>query len=573
LVAAEPAERVGEWGDFRRLVVQGATSFPADNVKGGLAGNFDLRFAAHPAAQLSEYLRLLREKAVAGYQQAGFPKVEAGVEVDRDQRKIEIKIKEGPRQVAADIQIVGVDKGVWETVERALTSPWPPAGAHQEIVNVGDGKSVVRWIEADGTLAELNEPIWQPGKPADFFLGHRKRVRDRIDRTLEELGYYRARYDIDLIQDAAHGTALLTVRLTDLGPTAIVGRITVFGNSRNSREAVLNYLELKPGMPINSRQGQQMRERLWASARFLASDIRLISERRESVDVLIHLSEYSKAPPLSEPLTREEQVLLKARQWLADPDSWQGDLVVRTVPPSPPIKVIVSPHQGMLLSAEFTTERSIMPIQQCILVATSGELGIYHPSARRKILGKPPSSGISVNLGIGPSADPEKPFCLSYGAGINAGDKKTAGIPVQAVFKFHPCAFLALAHEYNAKCTWSSNGVLTTENEIWQWTIDAASGRLRGGRFRKESTEPWAVQFEFRPSALQDEVKAVAAASASYKNEWQADEPGFDAILRFLVTNDLLFDLYSQPNWQIVRLNPAQATGVAETALLRFPLR
>jgi len=544
LAAAEPAEKVGEWGDYRRLVVQGATSFPADNVKNGLAGNLDLRFAAHPAAPLSEYLRLLQEKAVAGYQQAGFPKVEARAEVHRDERKIEIKINEGPRQVAAGIQIVAVDKSVRETLERALTSRWPRADAHQEIVNVGDGKSVVRWVDGDGTLVELNEPLWQPGKPANFFVGYRKLVRDRIDRTLEELGYYGARYDIDLIPDGAHGTALLMVRLTDLGPTAIVGGISVVGNSKNSREAVLNYLELKPGMPINARQGQQMRERLWASARFLASDIRLVSEKRESVDVLIHLTEYSKAPPLSEPLTREEQVLLKARQWLADPDHWQGDLVVRTLPPSPPIKAIVSPHRGTLLSAEFTTERSNVPIQQCILVATSHELGIYRPSVRRKIVGNPPSSGIKISLGIGPSGDPEKPFSFSFGAWTEGGDGKTADIPVQAVFKFHPCAFLAFAHEHNAKCAWSGNGVLTTEDEISQWKIDAASGRLREGRLRKESNEPWTVQIEFKPNALQDELKAVAAASASYKNECQADEPGFVSLLRFLVTDDILFDLY-----------------------------
>lgn len=377
-------------------------------------------------------------------------------------------------------------------------------------------------------------------------VGYRKLVRDRIDRTLQQFGYYDACYDIDLISDGENGTALLAVRLTDLGPTAIVEGISVFGNSKNSREAVLDYLELKPGMPINARKGQQMRQQLWASARFLASDIRLVRENRESVDVRIHLTEYSEAPPLSEPLTREQQLLLKARQWLADPDRWQGDLVVRTLPPSLPIKAIVSPHRGTLLSAEFTTQRTDVPVQQCILVATSDELGIYRPSVRRNLVGTPPSSGITISLGIGPSGDPEKPLLFRFGAWTQGGDGKTADIPVQTAFSFQPCAFLGFAQEYNAKCAWSGNGVLTIENETAQWRIDAASGRVREGRLRKESAKPWAVQIEFKPGALQDELESVAAASAGYKNECHATEPGFVSLLRFLVTDDLLFDLYGK---------------------------
>ena len=96
----------------------------------------------------------------------------------------------------------------------------------------------------------------------------------------------------------------LCIKIVDEGPTAEIGTIEVGGHERNSREEVLDYLKIKPGDQLTRQRFVELQQRLWASARFIRSDVKPIlpANRADKLALRIDLVEYAKAPKLSEPL-------------------------------------------------------------------------------------------------------------------------------------------------------------------------------------------------------------------------------------------------------------------------------
>ena len=65
--------------DLDRLVFNGVETFDEEEIRRALIGDFELIVAAHPDANLFDFLKVLETTIFSGYEYAGFP--EAGVEV------------------------------------------------------------------------------------------------------------------------------------------------------------------------------------------------------------------------------------------------------------------------------------------------------------------------------------------------------------------------------------------------------------------------------------------------------------------------------------------------------------
>jgi hypothetical protein len=93
---AQPASpRVGDYGDPDRLVVKGAKTFKAEDIKKALTDSLCCRIAATPSADLSEYFDEVQNSILAGYHQAGFPSAEVKVKLDFESDCVVLEIDEG----------------------------------------------------------------------------------------------------------------------------------------------------------------------------------------------------------------------------------------------------------------------------------------------------------------------------------------------------------------------------------------------------------------------------------------------------------------------------------------------
>src|SRR5207253_8111227 len=108
----------------------------------------------------------------------------------------------------------------------------------------------------------------------------------------------------------------------------VIERIEVSGNRKNSRDSILRYLQLKPGMALTSDLAPNISDRLWQAARFLTNYASVgLPDQQGRVALKIELVEYGPAPSLDQEFTRQEKAQLRMRQWWAKLDQIKEDLV------------------------------------------------------------------------------------------------------------------------------------------------------------------------------------------------------------------------------------------------------
>ena len=157
-------------------------------------------------------------------------------------------------------------------------------------------------------------------------------------------------------------TAELQVEVLEEGPHAAIERVDVIGNKTNSAEAVLRYLDLKPGMELSSQLVGQDRGPAVAGGPVpeLQGQPRVARMPEERVPLQIELAEYDKAPPLEQAFSPTEQAELKMREWLSKLDESGEDFVVNVSSRragTPAVELVLSPRNGLVLADEGSGPR------------------------------------------------------------------------------------------------------------------------------------------------------------------------------------------------------------------------
>ena len=537
---------VGGHGDIQRLDIRGTRTFTPEDVKRALSWNWQTMLAAHPSADMFEYAEVLRQKARIGYLHEGFPDVEASVNLDLDTRCLVLTIEEGPRFTAADVDVTGLKTIPADKLIQRLTEPYPPKDAVAEFEQT-NGKTSVCWVDRDGKKVDLREPVWQSGTPAPFAEITRNRLRNKVKEAFSGLGHHFARFELQVVADRAEQTARLQVDVIDEGPKATIGAIEINGNRKNSDQDVCRYLDVEVGKTLDRDEYLRITRLLRRSGRFIESKVTPMEPASEDDSILlrIDLTEYDPASPLTEALSPDEEVLLKLRDWLANTDRWEGDLLATVrFDEETQLEVAVSPEHGAVAVLGGPDDAEGFDLA---LVAGRERVGLYSASNHAKLEGDPGkgelSGSISLKMVEKPD-DAEQPYRsnLAFSLSVNSEDKLTEDLPFRLSIQLDSCAFIAMAHEHQAKHE-LREGVLTVESDLFVWQVDTQSGRLiefsSHSKEQRAKGDPPGVKIAFQKEAFSRQLQRIESLTAGFPNRFDPQWP-VTTSLQFLCRQELL---------------------------------
>jgi ankyrin repeat protein len=478
--------RVGELGDHARIVFEGAETFARKALIKGLMENADFLLASHPAAPFDAYLDILEQMVFTGYQHAGFSSAKVSTSFDTETQRIVVKVVEGRRYMAGPIKVTGAETVPAGTLIRRLTESYPaPEDTIQltglKNTNTGLQGAGFEYIDSTGKQVTPQPPVWLSGEPVSFDASSVKDISFRISNTLADLGYYFPNMNVEVVPNAVGQTAELQIEILEEGPKAVIESIDVIGNIKNSREDVIDYLGLEPGMLFNRDLKTKTDMLLWNSARFF--DYQITPERLDAEDSRIKLSidltEHEPAPPISENFSAEENALLKLRLWLAGAQSRNDDFVIDMgdlLTETGILQLILS-NNGAMAQVTETGPSGNAYVAHAIVLSTD-YFGIFSPPQGRKLIdrGWEKQWQASASILPNPEAGAGK-FALSLGGGLSTSDSKSTASPLRFSTLFAPVAFVDFAHRPDGRVS-IQDGILTVNSGRNLITADAQSGEL-----------------------------------------------------------------------------------------------
>ena len=537
--------RVGDLGHAKRLEFEGATQFSAEALRRGLEDMSDFFEIAHPLAPRDAYLEAVERKLLIGYQHQGFldarlwtrPEVKAG--------RVVMKLTEGPRYTCGVIKVAGAQKVPSSAIIERLTTPRPSAHASGRAYDFKDQAPTARAMNDTGPdLSELTEALWVKGAPAAGSEADLRRIRAVVTDTLRNRGLLMAKSGAQFVPDKATRVVELQVEVMEEGPFCAIDHVEVFGNRKNTTEAVLRYLELKQGIALTGDLVSKVEDRLWRSARFLDYKISLGSpDSTGRVPLRIQLAEYDQAPPLEGTFSALEQTVLRMREWLGQLDQSGEELVIKA-----------TGHQGKTSELEFV----LSPVNGLALRVTShptgvsGEygavlqaklVGVYSAGGKRQLrlpcLTQQVKGFLSVvALPAGPNEDP---FNVTMGAGFGQpGEGTTRAPPYSFALSLPPVACLGLAHRLSFE-DHQQGDELVCSNQSMEVKLDTKTGRIKEFRFTNPA-EAGRAEARFEVGAFARLARRMEGGAANLPNAFDTNAPISSALA--FVTEEALRSSY-----------------------------
>lgn len=530
---------LGVWGDPGRVVVRGATTFGNGVVKSALFRDLDVLLAAHPAAPLEEYLPTLRERTAVGYRHAGFFDATVTTQTNVRAEEVVVLIEEGPRYLAGEIRVTGTASIPTGLLVDRLTQPRPPEDALCEQSREENGETTVRWLDEHGRAAKMQDPAWLPGEPIPLPETDRKKLHARIRLALADLGYFFPTFSEDVVREPDRPIGHLEVRIENQGRQALADHLEILGNEKNTREEILEYLELQPGQVLTGRDHKRLEYQLLRSGRFTKHRVTPVEPDSADRPVMtrIELTEYAKAPRLSEELSPEETTLLKFGRWFTSIDRRSEDVVCRVAWDDWRGEVVISPQGGVAMLLNWAAEGQETGALRSAAVFSPGLIG-YHSAATRKRLFIPVNGCQAMGdviVKIDPESDnPDKPYRITYSLSMNSADEPD--LPFRLSIGAAPVFFMAVCHEDSTKLSWQDN-VLVMERPREHFRIDGSSGRLLGYVYEDPSAAGARLEIAMAEGRFDGLLERIKTATAAYPNVFDA-EHRWSSIARFLLHDD-----------------------------------
>ncbi len=555
--------RVGELGDLQRLSFSGAKTFSVAALRLGLQSTADFAEVSHPLAPRTEYLQAIERKLRRGYQHLGFPEVRVGAQPDTNAGSIRVNVEEGPRYVCGRVKVVGARRALAKAIVKRLTAPSDSSAAAQDAFRFVDQAP----DEASTDESEPRKPgeiaaPWVKGQPAPFSDYDRRWLEWQVADELRARGLFFSEVELVIECDAAAHTAALKVEVRADGPRRYVNQIEITGNKKNSREALLRYLDVRPGMELTRERVAGIADRLWQAARFLDFHVTVgAPDAAQRVGLRILVVEYDPAPPVDREFSPLQQALLKSREWLAKLDKRQEDLVVGVSgypTASTGLEWILSPRGEVAVLETGAQARSPQEGPGGFILKP-GSIGLYSPARARKWV--VPCRGVQLTTFVRAtsSAGSEgNPFNLTFGTGWNSGDE-AAKVPSCLELNLSPVVFVHLA-DMKDFTRWFDGGLLICSNATSVAKSDVRTGRIL--ELSARGREKWdvALQLRFQRGTYRRQAKLIARAGARLANAYQTNAP-LSSSLGFLTEATLCSDL----------LPPLLGTNVAAATWEHLP--
>jgi len=524
--------QVGNLREFDRWDFHGNATFSARGLWTGLNTTFDFPELLHPLAPREVFLAAIESHLRLGYQHCGFPNAQVAASYDANADRVSVLIQEGARYLSGPVEVIGAQKMPMERIVKSLTETNASTGAlplpFQFLDNAPANRSA-----ATGTN---NSNIWSEGQPAQFDNLSLQSLCDRVKNTLAECGFYRSRFSLQVVTNAATRTATLQVKIAEEGPPATIDQIEVVGNKKNSREALLTYLDLKPGMKYTSDLAASINDRLYHSARFLTNSV-LASAPDDAgrLKLTINVLENNDSPPLTEKFKPTEETLLKAREWLAQLGNTRDEAVISVSGYSEAaltLQCILAPHRGLLV-LENETVSGTNRLRHA-LVASSSEIALYVPRLQQKYLTRFSTEQFKSYITVetsAPGADGNTAN-LTIGAGFESLDERTNMPPYALSMSLAPAAFVRLA-DPKKRTSWFADNELICSNANSVLKLDARTGRLIGFTFKSGESSHAGLDLHFEPEAFESACSQIEQAGAGFTNVCRTNAP-FSSAIGFL---------------------------------------
>jgi TPR repeat protein len=489
---------VGEAGRLTAIRFEGNRTFDREQLLWALKLDFDVQTAAHPLAPVSNYIAILEKKMVTGYRREGFPEatIHAALETNRD--SVLIRVAEGPRYCCGEVQVKGTSVETNAAVLRSLKGT---------LVEFRQG--------------EFDSVLWQKDRPAPFDAQGQEVLSQRIEATLADLGYFKPRFRLKIAPGTEKGRADLEMQFENAGTSAVLEEIQINDLFRNTRQQVLDFLKLKPGMRIQPNLGGEVTEKLWKSGRFFKHEVALspLGEPGQ-FKLALKLDEVELAPPLDQPLSPGEEALLKfgerVRHWDSQPEDWvwvvdlplersriQAELVMSSAGVAGVFRTGISNQPATIKAAGIVAERRI---------------ALYSPGEHRKIIWEPTQGYVPGSLKLTP---PEHPFSepVTYlGVSLNPSFTLQSRKLLDFSMDVAPVSFLCAAHYY--ECKVEPKQVTLVERDgsgatKFSLKLDAQSGRLLSAEYKLPRG---VVQLRTEEAAFARLVNETTAAGVACSN-------------------------------------------------------
>jgi hypothetical protein len=495
-----------------RFIVRGLTDPDPDLLARSLAADEELLLLSSPLTTRKALLAAVASKTMLTLQHQGFPApqatatLESGSGSDHGER-IVIDVVPGTRQLAAGIEITGLPEPLTEDLRRWLRSQRPAPGAIAVSYDTESGWSGTRWLDPRGQPARMEMPAWSRGHPAAFDAPHLATIRAAIARFLREQGFFAAAKLADKPSaalgsagwDSAGGSidvavrpgdegAVLSITFATVPPASTLRDIEVAPAGRVSAAVLQEKLGIVLGGPVTERDRVAWRETLRQSGRFVRHEVKFrevkpVDDGVPGVVAIFDLAAYPHVPPLSEPLTREQEAVLRARSWLLETLANDDDLIVTWTRPSttagpmqPTGSLVISTHEGLLLTALPGGDDA------CGMAVSGGGLGWFLPRAAGWFEVPLPVRtrlDIDVTVDLRETVDQGR---HDYRRELHAGCSleprpRDAMAAVALAARIEPVACLSVLYEGSPTLRWEDDQ-LVVAGPMLAARIDAATGRL-----------------------------------------------------------------------------------------------
>jgi hypothetical protein len=564
--AMAQTDTVGDYGDPERLVIEGAKDFLPKDIKARLLLVAELDLAADPKGTLDKYLNTIERLIGSGYRRLGYRDVEVKAATNEKTRAVTATVNEGPCYQAGEVRIRGSKTIPVKQLIARLTKPYPPRDATMQSPTERRGELDAQWVDRQGKPIDLSDPVWHIGKHAQFFTGPEPDSalhRDVAD-ALVDLGYLSTHFSVDIAADPATKKANLIVDISEEGQRSVIATVTISGNEANSREDILKYVGFRSGVPATRDEQVRIQSKLWRSGRFIKSEVEIYHPATvsDNASLQIGLVEYHAAPPLSKPLSREEEIFLKCRNRLANQDQRDGDLVVQCEGVDYAGRAIFSPTNGVMVAFECK-ESPKQKAANVVAVMSAVEIGFFNLAESRKTSFRPPNGQLlgSLTLRLDESVNKtrEESHSLGFYFGVKSERQETK-LPFDVSLSFDPVFFVDMAHDPDTKYV-IRDGVLTASSAKRVVRLDASSGKLisyveiisdeESSDNKKpvdpaviEKAKPGASQHILRlamiPGEYRRRLDVAHAAAEKFRNTYDSRHI-FSSLLGFVAAEDTLW--------------------------------
>ena len=388
--------RVGSLREFDRFIFEGTNSFSGGSLWLALNSTYDFPLQSHPLAPRDAFLAAIESQLRLGYVHCGFPDARITAHYDDQADRVIVQIKEGTRYRCGPVEVIGARKMPTQPIVEALTVTNACTEVLPQSFQFLDNAPANRTEAAETNITKM----WVAGQPARFDDISRRYLSGKVTNALAKHGFFRSRFTLNVVTNPAVRTATLQVKIRDEGPPAIIDRINVVGNRRNSRKVLLDYLGLKPEMTFTSDLAAAINDRLYHSARFLTNSVQASPpDASGRVQLTVAVIENDETPPLTGKFEPMEQVLLKTRDWLAKLGDSGEEAVISASGYSADassVRCIVSPHRGLLV-LENVMVGGTNRLRRA-LVMSSCQLALYLSERQQKYVTRLSAAQFTSNI-------------------------------------------------------------------------------------------------------------------------------------------------------------------------------